>query len=486
MTDPLKSGASLLSSIDAAKNTRALFLLMATFAAGVLVFAMGFALARFSWFLLFTFGLLAYGVLFYGSNAVGVMLMDEAEGLPSRSIGAAIAASLFSAHRLLLLMLLLALVYAVGFMALALVLFICKVPGIGPVLYAVVFPLSALVTGIAYFAVPMVVLPLSAPAIWKGAGVMEALSHLMGIVRTRLLTVALQMFGVAFLAGVVAFIVFGILLTGSLTTGAMSVPLLGVGGDVMGLFTNMMGGLFGGYGGGRMGGGASGYLVAAGVGGGLLFAAGMTLPGLVYLKGACIVYLQAIDGVDLVAERARVQEMMEQAKRKMEEAKEKARQVQQQAEETARQAREANRAREAEKLRQQQEAAATAVAAAAVVAPAPAAQPAPTPYVAATPLVTPAAAADVGVTLSRKDEPLDLDLGYEKTEAIRPLAVAEPVLEPGKLAEPPVAVAAQATPPVDATPNAPTTHVSLPECPKCHAEVAHDDVFCGQCGFKLK
>lgn len=472
ITDQLKSGGSLLSSIDAARNTRALGLLMATFAVCVLVIAMGWALAGFSPFL-FMFVLLAYGLLFYGSNAVGLMLMDEAEGLPSRSIGAAITTSLFSAHRLLLLMLLLALVYGVGFMFLALLLFICKIPGIGPVLYAVVFPLSALLTGIAYFAMPMVILPLSAPAVWKGAGVLEALSQLMAIVRKRLLTVALLMLGVAFLAGAVAFIVFGILLTGSLTTSALSIPILGGSMDVMGMLPSMMGSMSGGYG-GRFGGGVSGHLMAAGVGGGLLFAAGMTLPGLVYLKGACIVYLQAIDGLDLVAERERMQAMMDEAKKKMEEAKEKARQLQQQAEEAARQAKEASRAREAEKLRQQQ--------AALAASPAPVAQPAPVPPVTTAPPSTPV----VATAHTAQGEPLDLDLGYDKTEIIHRPAVVEPLVEPVK---PSVAQATSElapTTPVPATPPAPATLASLPQCPKCHSQVAHDDVFCGQCGFKLK
>lgn len=467
ITHQLKSSTSLLSCIDAAKNTRAFALLMATFALAVLTMALGSMLGGVSLFFVLLFALLAYGVMFYGSNAVGLMLMDEAEGQSSRSIGAAIASSLFSAHRLLLLFLLLMLVYGAGFLALALVLFICKIPAIGPVLYAVVFPVSALFCGIAFFAVPMVVMPLSAPAIWKGAGVVEALSQLLAIVRNRLLTVVLLMLGVSVLSGIVAFVILSILMTGSLMTMGLSMPILGGGSDAMGMLMHGMGGMFGGYGGG-FGGRIGGHVMAAGVGGGLLLAAGLTLPGLVYLKGACMVYLQAIDGLDMAAERKRMQEVMDEAKKKVEEAKEKARQLQQQAEEAARKAQEASREREAEKLRQQQQAA--------VASPAPAAPPAPIPPVAAAPLPTPVAAA----TPSAQGELLDLDLGYEKTEVIQRPAIADPVVEPTK-----PSVVPAASVPLPTTP-APVTPPSVPECPKCHAQVAHDDVFCGQCGFKLK
>lgn len=60
--------------------------------------------------------------------------------------------------------------------------------------------------------------------------------------------------------------------------------------------------------GGGFGGGGSGYATAAMVGGGVIYAAALTLPGLVYLRGASGVYLRAVEGLDLAAEQEALRE----------------------------------------------------------------------------------------------------------------------------------------------------------------------------------
>ena len=51
-----------------------------------------------------------------------------------------------------------------------------------------------------------------------------------------------------------------------------------------------------------------GYLAAAMIGGGVVWAVAFTLPGLVYLRGASSVYLRAIEGLDLAAEQEALRE----------------------------------------------------------------------------------------------------------------------------------------------------------------------------------
>lgn len=307
LAQQIRNSGSLLDSIDAIRNWRAVLLLLATLVAASVVFAVGGMLATVSVVLSLLFSLAALAVTFYGANAAGMMLMDEAQGHASRPPMAALMTSLATSHRLILVFLLLGAVYLVGFIALAIVLFLCKIPFLGPVLYAVVFPVSVVVAGVALFALPTVVFPLSAPSVWSGAGTMQCISQLLAIARKRMLLVVLLMVAVAFISGVIGFLIGAILFSGTAVTMGLSVPILGGSG--------MDGAMMGGFGMG-VGGFGMGHTVAAAIGGGVLFAIAFTLPGMVYLRGACTVYLRAVDGLDLAAEQAAMDEKMAAAKAK--------------------------------------------------------------------------------------------------------------------------------------------------------------------------
>jgi hypothetical protein len=308
LSQQIRSSGSLLDSIDAIRNWRALLVLLASLVAAGLLFAIGAQLASVSMVLLLLFALLAYIVVFYGANASGMMIMDEVKGHESRPPMAAVMTSLATSHRLILVFLLLGVIYLAAFLVLALVLAVCKIPFLGPVLYAVVFPVSVVVFGVAMFAVPTVIFPLSAPSIWNGAGTMECVSQLLAIARKRLLMVLMLMIAVAFIAGVVAFLIGAILFSGTAVTALLSLPILGAGG--MGGFGGMMGMMA--SEGAAMG--LGGHAISAMIGGGILFAIAFTLPGMVYLRGACMVYLRAIDGLDLAAEQAAIDDRLAAAK----------------------------------------------------------------------------------------------------------------------------------------------------------------------------
>jgi hypothetical protein len=310
LSQQIRSGAagsgSLLDSVDAVRNVRAVGLLLATFVIAAMVVAVGGSLAQVNGVLTLLFSLLALAVVFYGANAAGMMMMDEANGQPSRPIGAAVMSSLATSHRLILVLLIIGAIYLLGIVAFALLLFLCKVPAVGPILYTVVFPSVVVVSGIAIFAVPTVIFPLSAPAIWNGASTMGGVSQLIAVVRRRLLLVLLLMFAVGLIAGVVGSLIGLILFGGTSLTALLSAAILGS--DAAGLpgFTS---GFMGGFGsGGGLGGGIGGYATAALVGGGVVYAAAVTLPVLVYLRGASGVYLRAVDGLDLAAEQEALRE----------------------------------------------------------------------------------------------------------------------------------------------------------------------------------
>jgi MFS family permease len=299
LSQQIRSGVAgnvaLLDSIDAMRNGRAVVLVLATFAIAASVAALAVSFAPTTPGLMLLFALLAVAVAFYGANAAGMMMMDEANGHPSRPIGAAVMSSIARSHRLILVLLIVAGIYLLGILTFTLLLFICKMPGIGPVLYTVVFPVSVILSGIAILAVPTVIFPLSAPAVWNGATAMGGVSQLIGVTRNRLPLIVLLMFGVGLIAWVVAGLIGLILLGGTFFMGLLSTAVLGS--DAAGL-QGITSGLLSG---GGLGGSIADYATATMVGGGIVYAAALTLPGLVYLRGASAVYLRAIEGLDLVA-----------------------------------------------------------------------------------------------------------------------------------------------------------------------------------------
>lgn len=186
-------GGSLWDSLDAVRNVRAVALLLATFVTATLIAVLAGSLAQQSVGLALPFALLAAATVFYGVNAVGMMMMDEANGHPSRPIRAAIMSSIATSHRLILVLLIIAALYLLGVLAFTFLLFICKVAGFGPFLYTFLFPAGVVVSGMAIVAVPTVIFPLSAPAIWNGASTMGGVSQVIAVARQRLPVVLLLM-----------------------------------------------------------------------------------------------------------------------------------------------------------------------------------------------------------------------------------------------------------------------------------------------------
>ena len=166
-------------------------------------------------------------VAFYGGNAAGILLMDDARGAPRRTAAAALRQSLRTAHRLLGVMALVAVTYAAGLGLLALVLVMCRTPWLGPLMYTVVLPAGVVVSGLAWLALPAVIVPLAAPAVWDGVETLSVLQRLYGLVRHRLLEVLLLMLGVGVLASFVAAVVVFVIAAGGQTLAAMSRLILG-------------------------------------------------------------------------------------------------------------------------------------------------------------------------------------------------------------------------------------------------------------------
>ncbi|HEX6703864.1 MAG TPA: hypothetical protein VF169_03820 [Albitalea sp.] len=285
---PIEALSLVLGSVDALRNLRALYLLLFTFALAGLFTAM--AQASFVrgglWAPLEVAA--ALFVAFYGGNAAGILVMDEARGLAVRDVGEAVRTSLLTAHRLLLAMLLIAFSYALLGAALLALMWLCRPavsgPLLSPWLFGLAVPLGVVCVGVALLAWIAVVVPLAAPAVWAGAGVMTVVRQLWQWMRHRLLTVALLMAAVSLLTAGVGALVSFVVAAGGRVVSEVGVRLVGI--DVPA--PELMRGLFGL---GARTAGANGHVAAALVGGGIVFAIALVLPGLVYLRGTCSVYL---------------------------------------------------------------------------------------------------------------------------------------------------------------------------------------------------
>ena len=294
--DPLRALSLVLGSVEAVRNSRALFVLLGTFAcAGLLVSMAETSLAGHGrgW------GPLQAGaalfVAFYGGNAAGILVMDDARGRPARDVLEALHASLFTAHRLLLALTVLLAGYALAAGALLGLLWLSRASVSGPVLGALLFgvavPVGVLTVGLAALSLAAVVMPLAAPAVWSGESVWQVVRRLIRLIRERLLSVALLMALVSLLTAGMGAIATSIVVVDGRVISELGVAVVGV--DVPA--KQLMAGLFG-YGLRSLGAtgaphGSTGHAQAALVGGGVVFALALVLPGLVYLRGTCAVYL---------------------------------------------------------------------------------------------------------------------------------------------------------------------------------------------------
>ena len=172
--DPLTALSLVLGSVDAVRNTRALFVLLGTFAIAGLLLAMAeTSLARDAgWRGQIEAGA-ALLAAFYGGNAAGILVMDEARGRPVRDVPDALRASLLTAHRLVFALAILLAVYALVAGALLGMLWLSRVAVsgavVGPMLFGLAVPVGVLTVGLAALSLLAVVMPLAAPAVWSGA-----------------------------------------------------------------------------------------------------------------------------------------------------------------------------------------------------------------------------------------------------------------------------------------------------------------------------
>jgi hypothetical protein len=328
--------SSMFQAISGLRNRRALLAMLGCLFAGILLAGLFSLLAaRMGFFFAFLGALVMFVSGATGVNAAGLLLMDQAKGVPARSLSDAVVGGLLCIPKFITLVIALLLVSLVVFIAVALVYLVCKIPFLGPILFVLVFPLSVVVLGLTLCGL-FQCLFLALPAIWEGSSITQAIAKALAIVRGRLVESMLLLTVVGFLALGVGFIVFGVLITGLLPSAGMMAGILG--GDGLASVFGMLRGFGmdqGGYSAGR-GSSGVGYVAAAGIGGGLLWALAVSLVSLVYLLGLNLVYLRVTEGLDVGATEAALQAGFDDAKRRAAELSQKAKDAAERARKQAR------------------------------------------------------------------------------------------------------------------------------------------------------
>lgn len=315
----LEKSKGLLHALDGLSNRRAFVCLLATLVVTGIVLALcTYLSARFmmhghSMMAKTTGGLgglIDLVILLTGASATGFILNAQMQGRAIPSIGNALMTALVTLPRLIGVYLLLVLTVIGLALALLLLLLLCKIPGLGPLLYVVVFPLGVLVMGITMYSA-IYVTALTGPAIWNGNTLLQALGLLISIAQKRLLAVIVQTLLLGLLVGIVASIIFGALFLGISSTTALSIPVLGSSSGGLSSFGMMS----------IMSGSVSGHTAAAMIGGGLLFAAASVLPILLAIAGYCQIFNGVTEGLDTQHIESRIKDAQDKARSSMENAR---------------------------------------------------------------------------------------------------------------------------------------------------------------------
>ena len=390
------------------------------------------------------FGLLAMILIAAGMSGAGILLMDKAKNIAPRSMLDAFLAGLWCIPKFLGFYVVMALVLAALAVVGAIGYFLAKIPGIGPLFFFVLHPVLVIVAAAVLTSLLWVGFPLFTPAVWEGRGFKESLTLVIAVSRQRLVPTVLLFLALYVVVSVIGMVVFGALLPGYFFMSGLATSILGVGitGNGLAAITALMNGY---------GGGSSGLVYAGILATALIFGLAVILMMQVALMGVNLVYLAATDGLDTADTENALNAGLDEMKRRAREAQEKARLAAEQAQEKARQM--AEEAKERARQRAAEQAAAQAAAAEQATAQAQAA---------------------AVLAAEQAEQQAAADQSAAETAAAQAAPPDAPPQEPTFLAEP--------APSTDLPPASAATAT----CPQCQHKVGHDDVFCGECGHRLK
>mgnify|MGYP006139094309 FL=1 len=282
----------VLSSVEALREGRALYTLLATFCcAGLAAASAQASVGRDDLPWAIGQGALALFVAFYGVNAAGLIMMDRAQGRPPREVVDAVLDALGMAHRVLLVLSVMLLAGACLAAVLGGMYWLSGPRQVGPWLFALVAPVTVVLIGWALLAGAAVLAPLTAPTVWAGAGSWQALRRVWRLMRTRLLQAVVLNAALSVATGLVGAAASLIVLIGGRVMAEASVWIMGVDVPPEALMAGLVGRGVWVNNPSAVPAESLQYIASATIGGGVVFAIALVLPTLVYLRGVCEIHL---------------------------------------------------------------------------------------------------------------------------------------------------------------------------------------------------
>lgn len=355
---------SLLRMGEAWRNRPGLVTLLLAFPVSVLALALAGTSARASFALAILFGLLSFAIYLIGMCAAGIQFMDQAAGRPVSTTMGALMSSPMVALRSLGLFLILLLGWLIFYAIEAAILFLCKIPGLGPLLYAVAFPILVMTDALVFLGMSVAMM-LSFPALCEGHSLKTSLSQLWAIVVQRPVEAILKLVILFVALAFVVLLVSAFIGIGFMNTGLVSMAILGpqMRGDVSSIMGIFMGGGFG------QSEGAGGLVMAGLFGGVIVFGIAGALFTAMGLLGLSLTYLKVTGGIDTTAAAAAMDDAIAKTKAKAQQAAEEARRRASEAQAAAQQRMDQARASQAARAQPQAPAALSCPACKAAVLP---------------------------------------------------------------------------------------------------------------------
>jgi hypothetical protein len=317
--------SSMFQAIAALRNFRAAAAILSGLLVGGLLAGAIVAVAGANLSGMFLGGLMFFVFVSTGAGAATVLLMDQARGVAIRRFTDAMVYGLICVPKVIVLLIGVLLAALGVFIVLAIAFFLCKMPGLGPVLFTIVFPLAVVTSGVTLAGLYLCSV-MAIAAIYDGATVGRAMAQSFAILRSRLVESLVLISIVMLLSFIVAAIVFSVLFAGFVPTAALSGSIVGA--HDFGSITSVFGGGFGGGGGG--------HLVAGAIGTGVLWAVAWTLVAQVAILGTILVYLRVTEGLDASATESAMMMRLDEARRKATDMGQRAKEAAERAREQAR------------------------------------------------------------------------------------------------------------------------------------------------------
>lgn len=327
---PAAENSNLLSALEALRSPANLILVAAAAILTLLILALAMTgiahggVAN-------TFGLLLIVLAWLAGEAgyCGVTLrqLQASRGqVPTGIVGAAIS-GFFAAIKVLLAMLLLCAAVLVLLLAASALFLVTQIPGIGPALNYLVFPIVALIVGVALYALIFIAAPLAAVAACNGRSVFGIVATVVLVIRSRLFDTALRGVLLNLMATFVIVLALLIVSIGVGASGALQ-QMVHIGHDSygqMGGYGDSMLGALGGMGGGMLG--ALAGLRTVGAASAVLYFLALSLGFVVYASGWVAIFNETARDLDPAALEAQMRTQAERVQQKAREAQARAAQM---------------------------------------------------------------------------------------------------------------------------------------------------------------